>query len=136
MLQHLTGFICGDKCTDNGKCRCGNDKEFQYGDGYYCCTNVTCSQEGYDVKCPEGKSLLWNTFCQHQGQCPISLYSSTAVSSNCGFMKSKYCPNSEYKSSIICSTSKSSMKIEEYCSNGKACNEAIGGLTYEQCYDA
>ena len=134
----ITGQICGDKCVKYSKnkylCQCQDEKFFPV-DGYYCCIpeNTTCSKNGWNVKCPKGKKLPWNTFCQEKGQCPISTYTYTSLKSDCSFQENKHCPTSDDTVSKICSID-TQLQIKEYCWDGNVCQKAIGGLDYQQCY--
>ena len=135
----VPGLICGDKCLSpyRGKCQCGNDGRFRWKNGYYCCIpgNVTCSEVGSTVTCPEGKKLHWNENCPYQqGQCPVSVFSNTAITSTCKNTEKYNCPQSNADSSKICSVHLPN--VEDYCANKDSCPKANKGLHYQQCYDS
>ena len=135
----FTGLICGDKCLNlnRGKCQCGNDGRFRRKNGYYCCIpgNVTCSKMGSTVTCPEGKKLQWNETCpDQQGQCPVSVFSNTAITSACKNTEKYSCPQSNADSSKICSVQLPN--VEDYCVKKDLCPKANKGLHYQQCYDS
>ena len=142
----IAGRICGNKCISsihfnenhaNSKCHCGDNEGFGYKERYYCCTpqNSTCTKEdnGNVVKCPKGKRLKIDDFCDYQGQCPVSTSSTTAVTSDCQDHKNTHCPK-HLRSSRICDVFQS-LKIEHFCRYGTACPKAKEGLVYKQCYD-
>ena len=144
MTYIITGRICGDKCLggsykirDKSFCQC-QDEKFSRMDGYYCCIpdNVTCSMNGWDVKCPKGKKLPWNTFCQEKGQCPIAKSNETytALKSDCSFQENMHCPTSPFDVSKICSND-IQLEIKGYCRTENVCQRAIGVLDYKQCYN-
>lgn len=132
--------ICGDKCLDDfGLCHCGDDDFYDTDEDYYCCTpkNITCEETGFnEYDCPVGQKLSLDAFCVEQDQCPISLESGMAITSNCT-ANNQYCPiDYNLEASKICLNSVPERKIEDYCNQGSssACAKANEGLTFEQCY--
>ena len=135
-------MICGDKCLGwykntkkSGTCHCGNDGSFVHKDGYHCCTpkNVTCTPEGQNVKCPEGKKLPFNTFCQYQGQCPITasgdtVLGTTLVTANCNYEENQHCISDGYSIKVCVNGT------DKQIDGGRVCDQSLGVLDYLQGY--
>lgn len=83
-----------------------------------------------DVYCPDGQKLPQNTFCEDQNQCPVRVYSGTAILSNCSHTENQNCPVGK-KVSKVCN----SVDILNYCYAGKPCPKAKKGLDIDQCYN-
>ena len=130
----LLGAVCGDKCLFiYGTCYCGQSEGFWYKDNYYCCipANSTCEkQSDGNVFCPDGQKLPQNTFCEDQNQCPVRVWSGTAILSNCSHAENQNCPVGK-KVSKVCN----SADILNYCYAGKPCPKAKKGLHIDQCYN-
>ena len=79
------------------------------------------------------------SFCEHQGQCPVTKRSATAINSNCSHFSNHYCPISQFSTKLC--VENINLNVTEYCEDiddyvslNYMCPKAINGLIFDQCY--
>ena len=96
---------------------------------------------GNTIYCKNGQVLsIHGDFCQNCQECPLELFSSFAMSSNCSKTSNHFCTVFQGTSKIC--MNKVDVSITDYCSSHGlndpepwVCPKANKGLNFEQCYD-